>query len=167
VAELDRWLPEFDVRERHARELPVSPERALELALELPAAPDLVVRALLRLRGLRRDSRIGDFFAAQGFEPLERTATTFVVGVVAMPWRPSGRLGRFAEPRPGAVRIVADFRAEPRPGGCVLSTETRVAAADDAARRAFRRYWLAVGPFSKLIRRRWLAAVARRAGGGR
>lgn len=166
MAELDRWLPEFDVRERHARELPVSPERALELALELPAAPDLVVPALFRLRG-RPDSRIGDFFAAQGFEPLERTATTFVVGVVAMPWRPRGRLGRFDEVRPGTVRIVADFRAVRRSGGCLLSTETRVAAANHAARRAFRRYWLAIGPFSKLIRRRWLAAVARRAGGGR
>jgi hypothetical protein len=167
VAELDRWLPEFDVRERHERALPVSPERALELALDLPAAPDFVVRALLRLRGLRTDSRIGEFFAAQGFEPLERTATTFVVGVVATPWRPRGGLGRFGEPRPGTVRIVADFRAVGRSGGCVLSTETRVAAFDPAARRAFRRYWLAIGPFSKLIRRRWLAAAARRAGGGR
>jgi hypothetical protein len=31
------------------------------------------------------------------------------------------------------------------------------------ARRSFRRYWLVVGPFSALIRRRWLAAIARRA----
>jgi hypothetical protein len=30
---------------------------------------------------------------------------------------------------------------------------------DDRARRAFRRYWLVVGPFSGLIRRRWLRAV--------
>jgi hypothetical protein len=32
---------------------------------------------------------------------------------------------------------------------------------DDDARRAFRRYWFLVRPFSGLIRRRWLAAVAR------
>jgi hypothetical protein len=161
---LDRWLPEFDVHERHQRELPIPPERAVELALDLPAAPDPLVRVLLRLRGLQTDSRIGEFFTRQGFEPLERTATTFVVGVVSTPWRPRGGLGRFDDPRPGTVRIVADFRAEPRPeGGSVLSTETRVAAVDDEARRAFRRYWLVIGPFSKLIRRRWLAAVARRA----
>jgi hypothetical protein len=164
VTALDRWLPEFDVREWHERELPVPPERALELALDLPAAPDPVVRALLRLRGLSTDARIEEFFTAQGFEPLERTARTFVVGVVSTPWRPRGGLGPFAEPRPGTVRIVADFRAEPRAGGAsLLSTETRVAAVDAAARRAFRRYWLAIGPFSKLIRRRWLVAVARRA----
>ena len=163
MAPLDRWLPEFDVRERHARELAVAPERALELALELPAAPDGVVGALLRLRGLRTDMRIEEFFTSQGFEPLERTATTFVVGVVSTPWRPRGGLGPFDAPRPGTVRIVADFRAEERTAGCVLSTETRVAAVDERARRAFRRYWLLIGPFSKLIRRRWLAAVARRA----
>ncbi len=164
MAPLDRWLPIFDARERHTRELPVPPERALELALHLPAAPDPVVRALLRLRGLRTDTQIRDFFVSQGFEPLEQTATTFVVGVVSTPWRPRGGLGRFDAPRPGTVRIVADFRAVPgQDGGSVLSTETRVAAVDDAARRAFRRYWLVIGPFSKLIRRRWLAAVARRA----
>ena len=38
-------------------------------------------------------------------------------------------------------------------------TETRVQAVDDRARRAFRRYWLVVGSFSGLIRRRWLLAV--------
>jgi hypothetical protein len=41
----------------------------------------------------------------------------------------------------------------------VLSTETRVQAVDDAALRAFRRYWRVVGPFSGLIRRRWLRAA--------
>ena len=40
-------------------------------------------------------------------------------------------------------------------------TETRVAAMDARSRRAFRAYWLAVGPFSALIRRRWLAAAER------
>ena len=146
--------------------LPVEPARALELALDLPAAPDAAVRALFRLRGLRTDTRLGEFFTSQGFDPLERTATTFVVGAVSTPWRPGGGLGPFDAPRPGTVRIVADLRAEPAPeGGSVLSTETRVAAVDEVARRAFRRYWLVVAPFSKLIRRRWLAAVARRAAG--
>jgi hypothetical protein len=50
--------------------------------------------------------------------------------------------------------------AEPVAGGSLLATETRVQALDGASRRAFRRYWLAVGPFSALVRRRWLAAAA-------
>jgi hypothetical protein len=42
-----------------------------------------------------------------------------------------------------------------------LSTETRIEAVDEAARRAFLRYWRIVGPFSALIRRRWLKQIAR------
>jgi hypothetical protein len=60
--------------------------------------------------------------------------------------------------------MAMDLRAEPLPGGCsLLVTETRVAAVDEHARRAFLRYWRLVGPFSRLIRRRWLAAIARSA----
>jgi hypothetical protein len=38
-----------------------------------------------------------------------------------------------------------------------------VHALDERARRLFRLYWLVVGPFSKLIRRRWLKAIRERA----
>jgi hypothetical protein len=34
---------------------------------------------------------------------------------------------------------------------------------DERSRRAFGRYWLLIRPFSGLIRRRWLAAIVRRA----
>jgi hypothetical protein len=61
-----------------------------------------------------------------------------------------------------AVELAAEAAGS---GRSVLRTETRVFAADAAARRAFGRYWLAVGPFSSLVRRRWLAASARVAEG--
>ncbi len=44
-----------------------------------------------------------------------------------------------------------------------LSTETRVQLTDARSRRSFRRYWLVVRPFSGLVRRAWLRAIARRA----
>jgi len=57
-----------------------------------------------------------------------------------------------------------DLRGAPAgPGRSLLTTETRVDAADAAARRAFRACWLAVGLPSKRIRRSWLAAMAERA----
>ena len=46
---------------------------------------------------------------------------------------------------------------------CRLSTETRVHVAEPAARRAFRRYWFVIKPFSGLIRILFLRAVRRRA----
>jgi hypothetical protein len=61
------------------------------------------------------------------------------------------------------VHIAFDLVARADGDGSVLSTETRVHAPTRRARRAFRLYWLVVGPFSALIRRRWLRAASRAA----
>jgi hypothetical protein len=66
---------------------------------------------------------------------------------------------RFSDLSAGGVRIAADFRAD----GERLTTETRVAALDERSRRAFLRYWRIVGPCSAVIRRRWLAGIAKAA----
>ncbi len=129
--------------------------------LASPAAPDLAVRTLFRLRGLRTDATIADAFVRMRFEELHRSARDVVVGASGTPWRPRGGIRPFAAGDPGTVRMATDIRAEPIAGGCVLSTETRIAALDDDARRAFARYWRVVGPFSAVIRRRWLTAAAR------
>jgi hypothetical protein len=55
------------------------------------------------------------------------------------------------------------FRAEAADGGTLLTTETRVLATDEAARRRFGRYWRVIRPGSGAIRRSWLRAAARRA----
>ena len=144
---LDEHLPEYHVWERHQVALPVPPERALELALAAPAAPDRIVSALLRVRGLGvpRGS-LEEFATTPPFHELGRNVTKFVAGI-----------------SPRGLRIAFDFRAEPDPGGSLLTTETRVHALTPRARRLFRLYWLVVGPFSALIRRRWLRAIARSA----
>ena len=43
------------------------------------------------------------------------------------------------------------------------STETRVFATDDSARRRFAAFWRVIYPGSALIRRMWLRAIQRRA----
>jgi hypothetical protein len=164
---IDDWLPEYDVGERHDVALPVDPARALELALATPAAPDGVVRVLISLRGMTaRDATIEGFFLAHRFVVLAQTPTEWVTGAVAAVWRPRGGLVALEDAEawraaevPGTIKAAADFRAEKIPGGSRLTTETRVKATDDDARRAFRRYWFAIGPFSALIRRRWLRAI--------
>ena len=60
---------------------------------------------------------------------------------------------------PGWAKMVVNFRAS----GGELTTETRVLLTDERSRRAFRRYWLLIRPFSGLIRRQWLAAIVHRA----
>jgi hypothetical protein len=164
---IDEWLPEFDVHERHSVALPVDPERALELALSTPAAPDRAIQALLAARGMvARGETIERFFAAHRFVVLAHTPTEWVVGAVGAVWRPRGGLVPLADADawraaavPGTIKAAADFRAERIPGGSRLTTETRVKAADGRARHSFRCYWLAIAPFSGLIRRRWLRAA--------
>ena len=164
---IDDWLPEFDVAERHDVALPIDPEHALELALRTPATPDKIVRALYSARGMvAHGEAIERFFAAHRFVVLAQTRTEWVAGAVGAVWRPRGGLVRLGDADawraatvPGTIKAAVDFRAERIPGGSRLTTETRVKAMDDRARRAFRLYWLAIAPFSALIRRRWLRAI--------
>ena len=141
---LDRYLPHFDVNEVHEIALEVPPEVALDRVLALSVTPDWLVRTLFRLRGLDGlDLPLERFVTEElGLEMVERTPTTAVA---------AGRLRR--------QRVAILFEAVPRPpGGSRLVTETRVADVD----LGFRMYWFVVGPFSALIRRRWLRAVAGR-----
>ena len=141
---LDRYLPHFDVNEVHEIALEVPPEVALDRVLALSVTPDWLVRTLFRLRGLDGLDLPLERFVIEvlGLEMVERTSTTAVA---------AGRLRR--------QRLALLFEAVPRPpGGSRLGTETRVADVD----LGFRMYWFVVGPFSALIRRRWLRAVAGR-----
>jgi hypothetical protein len=163
MSRLDDVLPEFDVRERHERLVPAPPELAVAAALGTPAAPDALVRALFRLRGLPGGGSVLGALRALGFVELVHEPSCVVLGAAGRPWTPrGGGLTAFDRAGPGQVRLALELAAEPAgEGASLLATETRVEATDAASRRAFRRYWLAAGPFSALIRRRWLAAAER------
>ena len=159
MAAIDDALPHFDAREVHSVRLALPAVEAIELALSTPIGADPLVRVLLRLRGLKARGTIGDALSGLGLVELDRREGEVVFGGSGTPWRPGGLIRTLADARPGSVRIATDFRSD----GESLTTETRIAAVDDAARRSFLRYWRVVGPFSALIRRRWLAQIAKRA----
>ncbi len=71
----------------------------------------------------------------------------------------------FRQPVPaGQVLAAMNFVVAPDgSGGSLLSTETRVCAGDEGARRRFKLYWRMIYPGSALIRRMWLDAIRRRA----
>jgi hypothetical protein len=162
VSRLDEFLPEYDARERHERRVPGPPELAVAAALGTPVAPDALVRTLFRLRGLPGGGSVLGALRAIGIKPLVEEPDCVVLGAAGRPWSPRSRLTAFDKAGAGQVRIVFDITATAAEDGMsILATETRVAAMDAGARRAFRRYWLAIGPFSALIRRRWLAAAER------
>lgn len=177
---VDDLLPRYDVREVHRRRYAAEPT-AVRAAVEGLRADDLTItRALFAVRLLparlagrrveRRDVRLLDGLAANGFARVVDTPDEVVVAVIGRFWRPDG--GRkqpiadaaafvaFAEP--GYAKAVMSFELRAVDGGTELLTETRVAATSVGARRAFKAYWLVVGTGSALIRRELLAAVARR-----
>ena len=161
MAGIQDWLPSFDVGELHEATLALPPEQALQRLLRVPVAPGPLVRGLLRLRGLRPDGSIEEFLTANGFLLLERTPTSYVVGfyVGRDERQVADRASWLSASAPRSLKVAADFRSEPAPGGSRLITETRVAARGALALLVFRLYWLVVGPFSSLIRRRWLRAA--------
>jgi hypothetical protein len=161
VSRLDELMPAYDARERHERQVAASPGDAVAAALASPVAPDALVRALFRLRGLPSGGTVYGALRALGFSQLAGDDDCVVLGAAGRPWTPRGGLAAFEQAGPGQVRMLLEVSAVPSGDGSLLVTETRVAAMDDGARRAFRRYWLAVGPFSAFIRRRWLAATER------
>ena len=77
------WLPEYDIGHRYEVVLPLEPAEAVRVALRSPAAPDLLVRALFRLRGFRPHGSLAEFFEVNGFTVLEDTPTSHVVGILA------------------------------------------------------------------------------------
>jgi hypothetical protein len=90
-----------------------------------------------------------------------------IMAGLGQPWRlanaePPPRLGLdevVASHTPGWVKIAMEIRVDATPGGSVLTTETRVKATDEAARRAFRAYWTLIRIPSGLIRRTFMVPM--------
>jgi hypothetical protein len=173
---LDAFLPRWQFREQH-RHPTSAPVSALIEAVEAVTWAEIpIMRTLMLIRSagrlpLRANRRVMDDMASLGFVVLERAEDEVVIGAVGRPWAPGGgrapRLGEEADParyfvdfdERGWAKMAVNFHA----GDGELTTETRVLLTDERSRRAFRRYWLLIRPFSGLIRRRWLAAIVRRA----
>jgi hypothetical protein len=164
---LDDVLPDWHFRERHRRGVHADPVRVFAAMRDLTLADTPVVAILVRLRGMhaRSDRPVLDEMRRVGFEvQAEEPGREVAFAAIGQPWklrggqrRPRADFRTFAEP--GFAKMAFNFRLE----GSVLSTETRVLLTDERSRRAFRRYWLVIRPFSGLIRRAWLRAIARRA----
>jgi len=176
VVRIDDLLPEWHFGERH-RHATTAPAADLLAGVERVTWAEVpVMRTLMLIRSagrlvLRPDRPIVEDMAGLGFMMLARTDDELVAAAIGRPWKPAGggpRLADQPDPErffidfaaPGWAKMVINFSLSP----AELTTETRVLLTDDRSRRAFRRYWLLVRPFSGLIRRQWLAAIARRAG---
>jgi hypothetical protein len=171
---LDDALSEFDVVERHARVIAAPPARVYAALRASDFSDSPVIRALWRLRSLGTERATSwDAMLRFGFVIVaDEPPREIVLGLLAQPWRLRGAVQHptaaewRAFDRADFAKIAWSFSTTANDdGGTTLATETRVRVVDPAARRKFRWYWRAIGPFSALIRREMLRLAARRAVG--
>jgi hypothetical protein len=173
---LDRFIPTFDIVERHY--VRVSAPAALTFAvartIDLSSLP--VVRAIFKARELilratpdhrPRPKGLIEEMRALGWVVLAEVPTReIVLGSVTKPWEPNVTF-RSVQPdafaafdEPGYVKIVWTLRADALDtNGAMFRTETRAVATDSYARARFRWYWSFLSPGIFVIRRMSLGLV--------
>ncbi len=175
---LDRFMPEYDVVERHCTSVSapaaVTFAAACETGLEDSPVSRTIFRARETLLGARPDgaplpSGILAKTKALGWGVLaEIPGREIVMGAVTQPWLadvvfrplPPEEFRGFQDP--DYVKIAWTLRADPAPGGCsIFRTETRVLAGGAEARSKFRRYWAWLSPGIVLIRMSMLGPLKR------
>ena len=173
MSAIDDWLPEYQVSARYSILAGSSPERTAA-ALKKASFADLpIVRGLMRLRGYRLGSAQGAVPGTEGrrfgsFIELVADPQEVVLGIAGRFWRPDGGIVRGLTAdgfrdfhRMGYAKAVWNFHVSPVDGVSRLSTETRVQSFGRGATVKFRLYWIAVGPFSGLMRKAMLREVKR------
>jgi hypothetical protein len=164
---LDRHHPVWHARSVHERRVAASAAATFAAVRRLDLSRSAVARALFRLRGLPT--------SAMSLAGLERMRFTVLdewpphelaLGVIGRFWTPRGALRRFvaeeylAFSEPGYAKAAWGFEVIDDPTGTRLRTETRISGTDAASTRSFRLYWVVIAPFSGVIRREALRAIA-------
>jgi CBS domain-containing protein len=176
---LDELMPAWQFRELHSRTVAAPPERVYDAINAVRADEIRLFQALTWIRrGGRRlpesilnagdSTPIIDVATRTSFVRLaDDVPRELVLGtIVAAPpgMHRHATADDFRKPvAPGHALAAMNFLVRPTPsGGSIVSTETRVFANSDAARRRFAVYWRVIYPGSALIRRMWLRAIQRR-----
>ncbi len=177
---LDEFVPVWQFNERHSIRVDASPDRVYRALKQVRADEVALFRTLTWIRrggralpeGILNASNqrpLLDVATRSGFIYLADDAPKeIVIGTVVIAPR-----GKHAELTPelfktslppgfalGAMNFVVSPKGE---NASLVTTETRVFASSDGARRRFAVYWRMIYPGSAIIRVMWLRAVRRRA----
>jgi hypothetical protein len=167
---LDRFMPTYDVVERHQVHVSAAAAITFAVASEMDLFGSLPIRTIFGARewimgstpdAVRRPRAFLDLVKSIGWGLLaERSGQEIVMGAVTQPWLadvvfrplPPHEFAAFTEP--GYVKIAWTLRVDPVGDvASVFRTETRVATTDPIARAKFRRYWSFASPGILLVRR--------------
>jgi hypothetical protein len=177
---LDRFMPTYEVRERHQTKVAAPAEATYAVARGLDLQRSGLVRGIFRGRELLLGSEPSNRehppdllseLLALGWRVLaEEPGRELVMGAVTQPWKADVEFRGLAPEEfvafndPGYAKIVWTLNVEPTgPNSSIFHTETRVTTTDPESRRRFRRYWSLVSPGILLIREETLRLVRREA----
>ena len=177
---LDRFIPDYDVDERHELRVSAPADVTFLSARDLDLTRSAIVRAIFAGRSLlmgagpakeQSPTPLTEKALALGWGILaEVPGRKVVFGAVAKPWNadvvfesvPPDGFATFD--RPGYAKIVWTLEADPLgTDSSIARTQTRVITTDRVSRERFRRYWAAVSPGVRLIRRQMLRVLRARA----
>lgn len=158
---LDAAMPAWQFNEVHSIHVNAPPQKVFDSIRPVTAGEIRFFRTLIAIRRLGRRIPPGILNAPEN-EPLLDLATRTTFHYVAND-PPHELVVETVVVRPHAAIATMNFAVAPEGNGSRLSTETRVYANTDKARRRFAIYWRVIHPGSDIIRRSWLRAIKRRA----
>jgi len=173
---LDRFIPQYEVREYHETRVAAPADTAFAVACALDLQDSGLIRAIFKgpelLMGAGPEARrepqsfLAEVLALGWRVIAEEPGRELVVGAVTQPWEANVRF-RGLDPEefagfsePGYAKIAWTLAVESTgPDSSIFRTETRVVTTDARSRRRFRRYWSLVSPGVVLIRREMLRLI--------
>jgi len=166
---LDRFMPAYEVVERHRIRIDAPADITFEAATEMDLQQSPMIRAIFKGRewimrshpaSQPKPASFIDQMRGIGWGVLaDVPGREIVMGAVTRPWMadvvfrplPPEEFAAFRDP--DYVKIAWTLRADPvGPAESVFRTETRAVATDSVARAKFRRYWSLLSPGIILIR---------------
>jgi hypothetical protein len=177
---LDRFMPTFDIVERHHIRVMAPAETTMSIAAAVDVSRSAFIRAIFNARMLMLGARPADAAPSKGLLAdtlamgwrvlAEEPGRELVIGAVTQPWMANVTFRGLAPEEfaafnePGNVKIVWTLKAEPAgPSESIFRTETRALATDAAARVKFRWYWARFSPGIIVIRHALLTQLKIRA----
>ncbi|MDX2152003.1 MAG: hypothetical protein SFV54_14795 [Bryobacteraceae bacterium] len=181
-SQMDAFLPSYDFHEFHEVRVHADSARAMRAVREVTFAEIGPMRTLGRIRNAAMRTRTADqpmpakpivaliSASATAFFPLHDGTSEYIFGMAGQPWKNGAPPTRLTPEEfatwmpPDNIKVAANVRVESLGDGWSrVTTETRVLATDEQARRTMARYWRLIYPGSAMIRRSMLEAIKQRA----
>ncbi len=167
-----KYLPDYHFNEKHGIIISSSPSKVYSIICELDASSSWIVRVLLALRGIPRDTTAGiEGWKKMGFTVLEQKKDKeIILGLIGQFWKVSGKIQPCTAEEftsfnnPDFAKAVWNFEiTQQGENQVLLETETRIFCPVETIRKKFGRYWFFIKPFSGIIRTEMLKVIKRKA----